>query len=325
MSLSNSAFISYRRSTSAFIALAVYQDFHANGIDVFYDIESIESGQFDTIILNQIAARPYFLPILTPKTLERCVEPGDWLLREIEQALRCKRMVVPLYTPDFEFHNIDTFLPNHIAPEFKRYNAVVIPQRYFRWAMQDVRERFLKPVDIPTTPTPKRDIQIVARKLAKAATAPIVTEEQIASIYSGTDRTASELAIQRLRGEIRELERALAQGQSAFKQVTGNSTRKYTGPLKAFRGVAVLIFILTLPYAFGSLFQPAVYGNDGRIVTIGLWFLSLIVASPSLYYWIKLREARHEERKIRETNTVLTSTIAQKRAELSRHEEIVKL
>jgi hypothetical protein len=63
--MNNSVFISYRRNVSAFVARAVFQDLRANNIDVFMHVEGIDSGQFDTIILNQIAARPYFLLILT--------------------------------------------------------------------------------------------------------------------------------------------------------------------------------------------------------------------------------------------------------------------
>ena len=62
--MDNRAFISYRRDLSAFVARAFFQDLRANGIDVFMDVESIDAGQFDTVILNQIAARPYFLVIL---------------------------------------------------------------------------------------------------------------------------------------------------------------------------------------------------------------------------------------------------------------------
>src|ERR1041385_5632509 len=123
MGESNSVFISYRREASAFVAQAVFQDLQANGIDAFYDIESINSGQFDTIILNQIAARPYFLPILTPGTLDRCVEPDDWVLREIEHALALKREIVPLYTPDFKMTDLEKFLPDSLGAELKRYNA----------------------------------------------------------------------------------------------------------------------------------------------------------------------------------------------------------
>src|SRR5258705_767462 len=121
---SNSVFISYRRDASKFLALAVYQDLLSNGIDTFYDIESIDAGKFDTAILNQIAARPYFVPILTPGTLERCANAGDWVLREYEEALRLERVILPLDTPEFSFADIDKFLPADLAREFKRYNAI---------------------------------------------------------------------------------------------------------------------------------------------------------------------------------------------------------
>src|SRR5262245_41722560 len=119
MAESNSVFISYRRDMSGYLALAIYQDLRENGIDVFYDIESIDTGQFDTIILNQIAARPYFIPILTPGSLDRCRESGDMLLREFEEALRLKRVIIPLYTPEFQFADMDKFLPDTSAAELK--------------------------------------------------------------------------------------------------------------------------------------------------------------------------------------------------------------
>ena len=93
---SNAVFISYRRDVGGMIAMALHQHLTEHGLDTFYDIESIRAGQFDTIILSQIAARPYFLLVLTPGTLERCVEPTDWLRREIEQALKTQRVIVCL-------------------------------------------------------------------------------------------------------------------------------------------------------------------------------------------------------------------------------------
>ncbi len=80
-------FISYRRNVASFIARAIFLELRANGYDVFMDVESIDSGAFDTIILRQIEARAHFVLILTPGTLERCAEPGDWLRREIEHAM----------------------------------------------------------------------------------------------------------------------------------------------------------------------------------------------------------------------------------------------
>lgn len=49
--------ISYRRDSSSYTARAIYQDFRHNGYDVFMNVESVDSGPFDTIILNQIAAK----------------------------------------------------------------------------------------------------------------------------------------------------------------------------------------------------------------------------------------------------------------------------
>jgi tetratricopeptide (TPR) repeat protein len=179
MAESNSVFISYRREASAFVAQAVFQDLQANGIDAFYDIESINSGQFDTIILNQIAARPYFLPILTPGALDRCTEADDWVLREIEHAVALKREIVPLYTPDFKTEDIAKYLPGPLASELKRYNAVEIPHRYFKYAMQDVRARFLRPVELSVTPTPKAEEAEVKHAQEQAAAKPVVTEKEL--------------------------------------------------------------------------------------------------------------------------------------------------
>jgi hypothetical protein len=88
-------FISYRR-TNAPWALAIYQDLTHNGYDVFFDYLGIASGDFESIILENIRARAHFLILLTPSALERCGEPGDWLRREIETALEARRNIVPL-------------------------------------------------------------------------------------------------------------------------------------------------------------------------------------------------------------------------------------
>jgi hypothetical protein len=81
-----SIFISYRRSVSKHLARLIFQELRARGHDVFLDVSTIDSGAFDRIILNQIAARPHFLLILSPGALERCANEDDWLRREIEEA-----------------------------------------------------------------------------------------------------------------------------------------------------------------------------------------------------------------------------------------------
>jgi hypothetical protein len=47
-------------------AEAVFEDLTQHGYDVFIDYEGIASGNLETIILENIRARAYFLVLLTP-------------------------------------------------------------------------------------------------------------------------------------------------------------------------------------------------------------------------------------------------------------------
>ncbi len=176
----NSVFISYRRDVSSFIARAVFQDLRANGVDVFMDIESIDSGQFDAIILNQIAARPYFLLILTPGTLDRCQEPGDWLLRELAQAVNLNRVIIPLVTPNFSFEDAN-FLPEPLATDLPRFNSVKVEHEWFDEGMVRLRTRFLKDIDLLVVPTPKADQAKIQQKVAQVQAEPLITEQQLSA------------------------------------------------------------------------------------------------------------------------------------------------
>lgn len=177
---SNSAFISYRRNISGYPARAVFQDLRSHGIDAFMDIESIDSGQFETVILNQIAARPYFLIILGPGCLDRCADPGDWLRLEIEHAMSLDRIIVPLLTSNFDFNAsyAKPYLTGKIA-KLSTFNAVNVPLDYFDEALERLRKRFLKPVNLQTTPTPTDEQSTVQRKIEQVDAEPVVTDSQL--------------------------------------------------------------------------------------------------------------------------------------------------
>src|SRR5438270_3166100 len=142
--MDSSVFISYRRDVSGYPARAVFQDHHYNGINAFLDIQSIDSGEFEGVILNQIAARPYFLVLLAPGSLERCDQPGDWLRREIESAMELKRIIIPLLTSSFDFNAsyAKPYLTGGLA-KLSTFNAVNVPLDYFDEAMNRLRTRFL--------------------------------------------------------------------------------------------------------------------------------------------------------------------------------------
>jgi len=172
-------FISYRRNVSAFIARAIFQDLRANGYDVFMDVESINSGSFETIILNQIAARPHFLVILTPGAVDRCANPEDLVRREIETAMELGRNVVPILVNNFSFDESKTYLTGKLE-DLQKYNGLIVPHDYFDAAMDRLRTRFLmQPITGKVQPAPATDQPTVNRKIEEAASEPPPTQEQL--------------------------------------------------------------------------------------------------------------------------------------------------
>jgi hypothetical protein len=146
--IEKTVFISYRRTDESW-ALAVFGDLTQHGYDVFIDYEGLASGNFETAILENIGAQAHFLVLLTPKALERCGDPEDWMRREIEAAIDCQRNIVPLMLEGFSFSTpaIASQLTGKLEV-LKKYNGLRIPEGYFRHAMEDLRNRFLNvPVD----------------------------------------------------------------------------------------------------------------------------------------------------------------------------------
>ncbi|MEZ4671825.1 MAG: toll/interleukin-1 receptor domain-containing protein [Anaerolineae bacterium] len=185
--IEKTVFISYRRNVSAFIARAVFQDLNHNGYDVFMDVMSIDSGAFDTAILNQIAARAHFIVILTPGSVERCTRNDgtpnqeDWFRREIEYAIKTQRNVVPLLVNNFSFQDSEKFLNGNLS-ELARFNAVNVPHDYFDEAMLRIRTRFLKqPLQGKIISVPASEKPFVDERLNQAASQPAPTKEQLSA------------------------------------------------------------------------------------------------------------------------------------------------
>ena len=169
-------FLSYRRTNFSW-ALAVYQSLSQCGFDVFFDFNSIKSGDFERIIFENIRSRAHFVIILTPLTLGRCDEPEDLLRREIEEAITYRRNIVPLMFEDFSFKptSIANTLPRSLTA-LRRYNGLSVPIEYFDAAMSKLgQERLNVQLDAVLHPA-----SVIAQKAAKvqqlaAATAPRLT------------------------------------------------------------------------------------------------------------------------------------------------------
>ena len=138
--IEKTVFISYRRTNAPWV-LAISQNLTHYGFDVFFDYTGLASGDFETVILENINARAHFLVLLTPSALERCGDPGDWLRREIEDALDNRRNIVPLMLEGFDFGtpSISNQLTGKLA-SLRKYNAMTVSAEYFDAAMEKLRK-----------------------------------------------------------------------------------------------------------------------------------------------------------------------------------------
>ena len=182
-SSNTSVFISYRR-TNTYMARLIYDRLTASGFDVFFDYQNIAVGDFGQIILNNVASRTHFLPILTPSALERCINPSDWVRREIEHALNNRRNIIPIVTDKFDFADIGRYLPPHIAEPLSRYNALKLIIEYLDPGIDELVRRLRIPVACvphpPRTPAAQRYAQ---QQQVAIANAPVPTRSQITAEY----------------------------------------------------------------------------------------------------------------------------------------------
>ena len=138
--------MSYRRAVSQHLARAIALDLRAHDYDVFLDVDTVDNGEFDRIVLKQIALRTHFLIVLSRGSLERCANQGDWLRREIEEALRLERNIVPILEEGFNFEDEAKYLPESLH-DLPNFNGVPLYHFYFDAAMETLRTRFLKAPD----------------------------------------------------------------------------------------------------------------------------------------------------------------------------------
>lgn len=96
-------FISYRRDGGQETARILRDSLTERGYRVFFDLESLRSGSFNTKLYYVIEECTDFVLVLSPHALDRCVNPDDWVRQEVEHALRKKKNVIPILLRNFEF------------------------------------------------------------------------------------------------------------------------------------------------------------------------------------------------------------------------------
>lgn len=95
-------FISYRRrGAGAGVAGELQSKLENLGFKVFLDVDKIGSGQFPEQIKQAISECKDFLLVLSPGTLDRCVDEEDWVRREIILAQEQNKNIVGVGLPGF--------------------------------------------------------------------------------------------------------------------------------------------------------------------------------------------------------------------------------
>jgi hypothetical protein len=180
---SNAVFISYRRKVGGLWALAMYQALTRHPtepVDVFYDVESLQhAGNFNERLLAQIESRPYFIVVLTPATLDRCVNKGDWLRREIEHAVATRRLIVPAFTPGFDVGDFTRFLPPAAASELSSSQGLDVSEAFFTEAMARLRDKLLVTVPLTSVAMGDDDEAYRRRAIEAVEAEPAVTPREL--------------------------------------------------------------------------------------------------------------------------------------------------
>lgn len=97
------AFISYRRKNGFPIAKMIRELLKAKGVTAYMDLDELTNGTFDDKLLTAIRECPFFLLILPEGALDRCHEKDDWLTKEIVEAVRSGRNIIPILCDGFSF------------------------------------------------------------------------------------------------------------------------------------------------------------------------------------------------------------------------------
>lgn len=129
--MSYDAFISYRRENGFLMAQCVHDRLEEKGLHCFLDLEELRSGQFDEKILFAIREAHTFILILPKNALTKCSNEDDWVRKEILEAVRCHKVIVPVMYDGFKWpKKWNDSVPDEIK-KLERMNGVSGSQEYF--------------------------------------------------------------------------------------------------------------------------------------------------------------------------------------------------
>jgi len=160
-------FISYRRDGGDMTAMYFYQALKERGYNVFYDLEVLRAGKFNDALLSSIQSCKDFVLILSPGALDRCNDDNDWVRKEIAEALRSKKNIVPVMLKGFQFPGK---LPEDIE-DVRYQNGLTCTTEYFEESINRLCGRYLNSVPVPTQ---KKKSPVAAIAIAAVAVVALV-------------------------------------------------------------------------------------------------------------------------------------------------------
>lgn len=131
-------FISYRRSETLLEVKNIYDALKNRGYSTFCDIYSLDNGNFDENLIESVALCTNYILVINNRSLDRCSEEGDWLLKEIKIALEKNKNTVIVFVGEVDFKNLP---PEIDALRYK--NGMKFDVLYFDAFIDELTRRFL--------------------------------------------------------------------------------------------------------------------------------------------------------------------------------------
>lgn len=127
-------FISYRRQGGATVAALLNNLLRQRGFQVFMDVESLQAGNYNLAIKQNIAAAKDFVLIVTEGVFD-----SEWVVTEITEALKLKKNIHPVFV-----NGLKTFpqpIPKAIG-EIGELDGVILNESHFTENITKLQLRF---------------------------------------------------------------------------------------------------------------------------------------------------------------------------------------
>ena len=139
-------FISYRRVGGKEIARNVQLALQKNtDWKVFLDLDDLDEGRFDPMIMAAIEEAPTFIVILSSGALDRCAKENDWMRKEILYAHQLGKDIIPLEVDKCYHDDKMSTIPKIVGDVIGTYQfAALDTETLFKKSIEKLIDRIRK-------------------------------------------------------------------------------------------------------------------------------------------------------------------------------------